>query len=50
MAYGGLVRANVGGNWDNGAHCGGRSVNWNNLSSNRNSNISARCRSIRGTN
>ena len=46
MAYGGLVRANVGGNWDNGARCGGRSVDWGGLSSSRDSYISARCGSM----
>ena len=46
LAHSGLVRARVGGAWDDGAHCGGRSVDWSSLSSDRGSGISARCGSM----
>ena len=46
LAYGGLVRAVVGCRWGDGLHGGGRSVFWDNLSSYRYSNISARCGSM----
>lgn len=35
-------RLHVGGNWDNSSSCGSRSVNGNNLSTNRNGNNGAR--------
>ena len=46
LAYGGLVRAFVGGGWDDGRQSGGRSVFWNRLWSCRDSSMSARCGSM----
>lgn len=46
LAFGGLVRAIVGGGWDGARHCGGRSAHWRLLSSSRNAFISARCGSM----
>ena len=43
-----LRRVLVGGNWNNGASCGSRSVNCNNLSANRNGNNGGRLVAILG--
>ena len=41
-AYGTLWLPRVGGRWDNGSHCGSRSVNGNNWAAKRNANIAGR--------